>query len=102
MYFFAILSMLVLHENLIRQFVGMPFIFIAVHFMFEKKWSKMIIALLCANLIHSGTILHFRLLLFLLFFHLKIKAEIALLLLSVSYYLLNIDVGSLFSEYYRE
>ena len=99
MYFFAILSMLVLHENLIRQFVGMPFIFIAVHFMFEKKWSTMIIALLCANLIHSGTIFAFPFIAFsYYFFHLKIKAEIALLLLSVSYYLLNIDVGSLFSE----
>lgn len=97
MYFLAILAMLNLHENLIRQYVALPLIFCSIYYMFQKKWLIMFLFIVCANFIHSGTI--FVCPVILLFYYAIKKTipwHIAIGTLFLTYFILSIDASSLF------
>ncbi len=97
MYFLAILAMLNLHENLIRQYVALPLIFCSIYYMFQQKWLIMFLFIACANFIHSGTIFVCP---FVLLFYYTVKKiipwYIAVGMLFLTYFILNIDVSSFF------
>lgn len=59
MYFFAFLSMFVKAESMIRQYIAVPFVFLAISCLIRKEWKWCAVWFLLSNSIHSGTIVMF-------------------------------------------
>lgn len=90
MYFFALVSMTLSAESMIRQYIAQAFIFFALPYIGDKKhiWIFFIYAL-CAILIHSGVAIQIPVLLLSFYLiHKTLNWKIWCILLFISYYLL--------------
>lgn len=88
-YFFALLAMTLRAENLIRQFIGQPFIFASIPFIFKRKWIPAVLLILAAINIHTGVLIQIPLIICSYFFIKKtFNWKIWILMLFFAYYVL--------------
>ena len=90
MFLFAFLSLTLVAESAIRQYIAQPFIFCAIPFMLEKKkwWIGIVLALIAVN-IHTGVAVQIPALIISYYFVKKtLDWKIWIVVLFVSYYIL--------------
>ena len=97
-YFLALYPMMFHMENLIREFVAIPFLFFSVIFYVKKQWTWFTLMVACSITIHSSTLLP--LLFFVIFYcinkTIKIKYSITILLLSYTLLRASFVTSSIF------
>lgn len=90
MYIFAVISMTIYAENLVRQFVAQPFIFCFIPFLFKKAdwWKAACLSLVAIN-IHTGVVIQIPILIISYYFFRKtLDWKIWIFILFASYYIL--------------
>ncbi len=89
MYILVLFSMLIRSENMIRQYIAMPFMFISLGYIFRSNWKVAIISLIIVLGIHSGALVAVPFFLLFYFVYKKIlPIKVTIPLLFLAYYII--------------